>query len=282
MSVEPASRCAAAANAAAVQASATSAARGSVSATSAKRNDAIELLLLWGANSPTYSTCCGCFKLASGRGGTPVACSQHAAARVLVSAIKGGSSAGQRSNAYGQRGWKRQPEGGRAGFGTSPEGSGSSPAPSAAARRRSAPRYRDGPAAPRARASAPVSTIRPRYITATRSATWRTIARSCEISSSPMSSSRESRTSRFATCACADASSAETARRGRSPSDRRRARARSRCADAARRENSCGYRAAASGGQADPLEQLPHARGRAACPAAASPSAIWRPPCAAG
>ena len=48
---------------------------------------------------------------------------------------------------------------------------------------------------------------RPRYMTATVSATWRTIARSCEMSSRPSSSSRASAASRFAICACAEASS---------------------------------------------------------------------------
>ena len=76
-----------------------------------------------------------------------------------------------------------------------------------AAPRRSAPRCTDAAAAPRAGASAPVSTIRPRYITETASATWRTIARSCEISSRPSPRSRERSTSRFASCACAEASS---------------------------------------------------------------------------
>ena len=47
-------------------------------------------------------------------------------------ASSGGSSTGQRSNAYGQRGWKRQPLGGCAGSGTSPGRlSGRTPAPSA-------------------------------------------------------------------------------------------------------------------------------------------------------
>ena len=40
--------------------------------------------------------------------------------RAAVSSSSGGSSTGQRSNAYGQRGWNRQPDGGRAGSGTSP------------------------------------------------------------------------------------------------------------------------------------------------------------------
>ena len=72
--------------------------------------------------------------------------------------------------------------------------------------RRSAPRCTGGAAAPTAlrRRS---STICPRYMTATVWATWRTIARSCEMRSRPSSSSLASRTRRFAICACAEASS---------------------------------------------------------------------------
>ena len=67
-----------------------------------------------------------------------------------------------------------------------------------AGRPRSAPRCTDAPGRATAARVGPVSTIRPRYMTHTSSATWRTIARSCEISRSPSSSSRESRVSRFA------------------------------------------------------------------------------------
>src|SRR5437868_2572065 len=49
----------------------------------------------------------------------------------------------------------------------------------------------------------------PRYMTETVSATWRTIARSCEISSRPSPRSRERRTSRFAIWAWADAAREE-------------------------------------------------------------------------
>ncbi len=75
------------------------------------------------------------------------------------------------------------------------------------ARHRSAPRCRDAAAADQSARVGPVSTITPRYMTETTSATWRTIARSCEISSRLSESSRERSTRRFATCACADASS---------------------------------------------------------------------------
>ena len=58
-------------------------------------------------------------------------------------------------------------------------------------RRRSAPRCRGGAAASQTGSVGPVSTIVPRYITETASATWRTIARSCEMRSRPRPSSRE-------------------------------------------------------------------------------------------
>ena len=75
---------------------------------------------------------------------------------------------------------------------------------------RSAPRCRGACGAAQTSAAGPDSTIRPRYMTEIASHTWRTIARSCEISSRPMSSSRASRTSRFATWAWAEASSDES------------------------------------------------------------------------
>src|SRR5207237_3720367 len=57
--------------------------------------------------------------------------SQQAAERPSARATSGGSSSGQRSKAYGQRGWKRQPLGGRPGSGTSPgNASGRKPLPS--------------------------------------------------------------------------------------------------------------------------------------------------------
>ena len=54
------------------------------------------------------------------------------------------------------------------------------------------------------------STIRPRYITATRSATCRTTAMLCAISSTVSPSFSRSSSSRFSTVACTDTSSADT------------------------------------------------------------------------
>src|SRR5438128_9456344 len=68
---------------------------------------------------------------AGGAGGRPSTWSQHATVRPWATRVIAGSSAEQRSNAYGQRGWKRQPDGGRAGSGTSPgRASGRKPLPS--------------------------------------------------------------------------------------------------------------------------------------------------------
>ena len=89
------------------------------------------------------------------------------------------------SCAIGQRGWKRQPVGRSIGLGGSP---------TTAAWRRYAPRHelgnaRSRPACTGAAGSVnsssvgAVSTMRPRYMTATRSQTWRTTAMLCAMSS---------------------------------------------------------------------------------------------------
>src|SRR5581483_8152989 len=182
-------------------------------------------------------------------GPAPGVCSQQAALRSPASARSGGSSRGQRSNAYGQRGWNRQPLGGLAGSGTSPGRlSGRTPPPSGR-----------GTAAIRASlygcagfvhsgCVSATSTIRPRYMTETSSATCRTIARSCEISSRPTPSSRAKLVSRFANWACAEASS-DASGSSRTITDGSAASARAiatRCRWPP--ENSCGYRDAAAAG----------------------------------
>ena len=98
----------------------------------------------------------------------------------------------------------------------------------------------------------PDSTITPRYMTETTSATCRTIARSCEISSSPMSSPVASDVSRFAICAWADVSSAESGSSS-TITDGSAASARAiaiRCRWPP--ENSCGKRVAESAGRPTP------------------------------
>src|SRR5581483_881224 len=126
--------------------------------------------------------------------------------------------------ATGQRGWNRQPVGGFAGSGTSPgRSTGRTPAPAllASGGRPPAPPDSGSRGIAPTRASvygwrgfahtvsvSPVSTIRPRYMTATRSATWRTTARSCDTRIRPRPSSSTRSLSRLAICACADASSA--------------------------------------------------------------------------
>jgi hypothetical protein len=63
--------------------------------------------------------------------GTASRGSQHATARAVNAASSTGSSSGHRAKRWGQRGWNRQPVGGRAGSGTSPgSASGIVPAPS--------------------------------------------------------------------------------------------------------------------------------------------------------
>ena len=88
-----------------------------------------------------------------------------------------GRSVRQRSTANGQRGWKAHPGGGLAGSATSPLGSddGIAPLPDRpSAPRPAAPRCRDGAAADTASSVGATSTMRPTYITATRSLTCRT------------------------------------------------------------------------------------------------------------
>ena len=125
---------------------------------------------------------------------------------------------------------------------------------------RAAPACRDAPAPRRARSAGASSTMRPRYITATRSQICRTSRRSCAMKRyvSPSRCCRSS--SRLTTCACTETSSADT---GSSADDERRLeRERAREADALplaaaelvrvlRRRRRV---------EADELEQLPHAR----------------------
>ena len=97
-------------------------------------------------------------------------------------AASAGASRRQRSSAQGQRGWKAQPGGGSSGFGTSP----------ATAVRATPVICRSGTAsssirvygccgAPNSRRVGASSTMRPRYMTPTRSAMWWTTARLCEM-----------------------------------------------------------------------------------------------------
>ena len=117
---------------------------------------------------------------------------------------RAGRPSGRRPSRSGQRVWKRQPGGGAAGDGMSPSST-----------MRSRSRCRTGFGTGIAESSAsvygcfgraytssagPCSTIRPRYITAMRSLTWRTTARSCAMKryASPSSSWRSP--SRLMTC----------------------------------------------------------------------------------
>src|SRR5262245_41196972 len=92
------------------------------------------LLGSWGVVRPYSTTALVASWAARSRGwagAAPSGCSQQAANRPPASGTSGGSSSLQRSNAYGHRGWKRQPVGGRPGSGTSPgSASGRNPWPS--------------------------------------------------------------------------------------------------------------------------------------------------------
>ena len=189
--------------------------------------------------------------------------------------MSAGSSTGQGSNAYGQRGWKRHPDGGSAGFGTSPGRlSGRTPRPSGRGTAPISASLYGCAGCVHSGSVWAVSTIRPRYITETSSATCLTIARSCEISSSPTPMSRARFVSRFANCACADASS-DASGSSRTMTDGSAASARAmatRCRWPP--ENSCGYRTAAVAGSPTSSKSV---RTRAARSRPATPSPTCDP-----
>ena len=89
-------------------------------------------------------------------------------------------AAATRGPAEGQRGWKWHPGGGASGDGISPVIGRNTPRPAPIFGTLSKQRLRvaDAPAPRRACGSAPSSTMRPRYMIATRSETWRTTPRS--------------------------------------------------------------------------------------------------------
>jgi hypothetical protein len=99
-----------------------------------------------------------------------------------VSCVRSGTSIAQRASATGQRGWNGQPPGGATGEGGSPEsGDGGGARGSSLGIAASRARVYGWRAPPKISSTVPVSTIRPQYITATRSATCRTTARSCAM-----------------------------------------------------------------------------------------------------
>ena len=160
--------------------------------------------------------------------------------------------------AKGQRVWKRQPAGGSIGLGTSPCSGGAARA-RARARRPAARGYRDGAARAKTASAGPSSTMRPRYITATRSAMCRTTPRSWLMSTKARPSSRIRSCSRFRTCACTETSSALT---GSSPTISRGPLASARAMAMRWRwppENSCGQRPRCSGPQPDAPSRPPRA-----------------------
>ena len=131
----------------------------------------------------------------------------------------GGSTSRQTSIAYGQRGWKRQPDGGASGLGMSPCEHDARAARAARPGRApgsptAAPRCRGASGRRYTSSAAPISTMRPRYMTAMRSLMWRTTARSCEMNRyvSPSCSCRSA--SRLITSASAAALDGLDARAG--------------------------------------------------------------------
>ena len=99
--------------------------------------------------------------------------------------LRSGASSRQSGWARGQRGWKRQPDGGSIGLGTSPSSTMRCRARAAGVGdrhgREQRARVRVLRLAVQVRRPSAASTILPRYITATRSATCRTTARSCAM-----------------------------------------------------------------------------------------------------
>ena len=178
------------------------------------------------------------------RGAAPCGWSQQAAARpsgerderrLLVAAAVEGVRAARMEAAAATAA--------RAGSGTSP-GSASGRTPRAVGVRNGGDQrlgVRVQRAAPRAAASAPVSTIRRGTSPTTASATWRTIARSCEISSRPsVELARQARRAGSRAAPAPTRRATRAARRARSRTGRRRARGRSRCAGAGRRRTRAG------------------------------------------
>ena len=135
--------------------------------------------------------------------------SQQAAARSLSGSC--GSSVGQRSKATGQRGWKRQPLGIAVASGGSPWSSsrGSVRCSTRGATASSAFVY-GCCGSPSTCSVVPISTMRPRYITATRSHSDHASPTSWVISSSERARASRRSTSRRSTCVRTDTSSAET------------------------------------------------------------------------
>ncbi len=105
------------------------------------------------------------------------------------------------------------------------------------------------------------STMRPRYITPTRSAMWCTTARLCEMNRNVRPSSRCRRRMRLSTCACTDTSSAEVGssqtRNAGLPASARAIEMRWRWPPGELVRKLC----AVGGGEADLLEQARYARG---------------------
>ena len=128
-------------------------------------------------------------------------------------AASGGSSVLQSGGcASAHRGWKRQPFGRSIGLGGSPTTPGAPEARPGTSRGTAwtSPRVYGWRGLSSSSFVSAVSTIRPRYITATRSQTWRTTARLWAIRSTVRPSCSRSSASRFSTVACTDTSSAET------------------------------------------------------------------------
>ena len=121
----------------------------------------------------------------SGRASVSLPCRRVVAGGRVTGRRRGGPAAAPRPGRCrwrsGQRGWKRQPDGGRPGSARRPaarSAPGRRPAGTAGTDEPAAPRCTGGPGTRRRPRPAPTSTIRPRYMTAMRSEICRTTERS--------------------------------------------------------------------------------------------------------
>src|SRR6185369_3104884 len=147
-------------------------------------------------------------------GSATLPCRWQATARPRLTSLSAGASLRQTSIACGQRGWKRHPLGGRITLGTSPRstwrGRSASAAGSATGTADSRACVYGCSGSRNSVSRSAISTMRPRYITATRWLMWRTTARSCATKRYDSCKRCCSSISTLITCAWIDTSSADT------------------------------------------------------------------------
>ena len=130
----------------------------------------------------------------------PAFCRTHATSRLSLSLTSRGSLIRQSGFASWHLGWNRQPVGGLNGFGTSPGKSfGMNELPSACGIAEIRAFVYGWEGLFQIWSTVPISTIFPKYITATRSEILRTIDKSCETKIMPILNSSTNFTKRLAT-----------------------------------------------------------------------------------